>query len=86
MRVADTDGHPVRGAGVNLEGDMSHPGMSPVFGKAMESEPGSYRAALEFTMAGDWVVLIHMTLPNGRKVERQFDVKGVQQSAGNVSD
>jgi hypothetical protein len=85
LRVADAAGRPVNGARINLEGDMSHPGMSPVFGEAKELGAGHYRAALEFTMAGDWVVLVHLTLPDGRKVERQFDVKGVRQG-GDVSD
>jgi hypothetical protein len=29
-------------------------------------------------MGGDWVVLFHITLSDGRKVERQMDVKGVE--------
>jgi len=29
-------------------------------------------------MAGDWVVLLHITLPDGRQLERRFDVKGVR--------
>jgi hypothetical protein len=69
---------PVSGARIQLEGNMTHPGMPPVFAEAKETEPGSYRATLEFTMAGDWVVLVHAALPDGRKVERQFDVKGVR--------
>lgn len=86
LRVADATGRPVTGAAVRLEGDMSHAGMTPVFGEASELEPGRYRAVLEFTMAGDWVVLVHLTLPDGQKVERQFDVKGVRQGGGDVSD
>ncbi len=86
LRVADATGRPITGAAVKLEGDMSHAGMTPVFGEARELEPGRYRAALEFTMAGDWVVLVHLTLPDGEKVERQFDVKGVRQDGGDVSD
>lgn len=86
LSVADATGRPVTGAAVQLEGDMSHAGMPPVFGEAREVGPGRYRAALEFTMAGDWVVLVHLTLPDGRKVERQFDVKGVGQGVGDVSD
>jgi hypothetical protein len=31
-----------------------------------------------FTMAGDWVVLIHATLPGGQKLERQMEVNGVR--------
>jgi hypothetical protein len=52
--------------------------MRPVFAEAQEPEPGRYRTELEFTMAGDWVVLVRLDLPDGRRIERQFDVKGVQ--------
>lgn len=69
---------PVSGARVRLEGNMTHAGMRPVFAEAQEAEPGRYRATLELTMGGDWVVLVHAALPDGRKVERQFDVKGVR--------
>jgi hypothetical protein len=69
---------PVSGARVTLEGNMTHAGMSPVFAEAKETGPGRYRATLEFTMAGDWVVLVHAALPDGRRIERQFDVKGVR--------
>ena len=52
--------------------------MTPVFADATEFEPGRYRATLEFTMGGDWVVTVHAALPDGRKIDRQFDVKGVR--------
>jgi hypothetical protein len=78
LRVADASGRPLSGARVSLEANMSHAGMRPVLGEAVESEPGRYETAIEFTMGGDWVVLVRLTLPDGRKLERQFDVKGVQ--------
>ena len=68
---------PVSGARIRLEGNMTHPGMTPVFAEAKEDGPGRYHAALEFTMAGDWVVLVHAALPDGRKTDRQFEVKVV---------
>jgi YtkA-like len=69
---------PLGGARVRLEGNMTHAGMTPVFAEAKEAEPGSYRATLQFTMGGDWVVTVHAALPDGRRLERQFDVKGVR--------
>ena len=69
---------PLSGARVRLEGNMTHAGMTPVFADAKEVEPGRYRATLELTMGGDWVVLIHVVRPDGRQVERQVDVKGVR--------
>jgi len=68
----------VAGAHVQVEGDMSHPGMAPVFADARETSPGNYKATLDFTMGGDWVVLFHITLSDGSKVERQMDVNGVE--------
>jgi hypothetical protein len=56
---------------------MSHPGMAPVFGEVRQVAPGQYRGSLLFAMPGDWVVLIHVTLPDGRKLERQVSVPGV---------
>jgi hypothetical protein len=67
----------VAGAQITLEGNMSHAGMVPVFVEAREVEPGSYRATMDLSMGGDWVVLVHITLPDGRKLERQFEIKGV---------
>lgn len=80
LRVSDAAGRPLSGARVELEGNMAHAGMRPVFGEARESGPGRYESALEFTMGGDWVILVRLTLPDGREIERQFDVKGVQPS------
>ena len=68
---------PVSGARIQLEGNMTHPGMTPVFAEAKEDGPGRYHATLEFTMAGDWVVSVRAALPDGRKTDRQFDVKVV---------
>jgi hypothetical protein len=77
VRLRDSAGAPVVGGGVNLVANMSHPGMAPVFGDAKEVAPGQYRGSVELAMLGDWVVLIHVTLPNGRKLERQVSVPGV---------
>ncbi|HUB52341.1 MAG TPA: FixH family protein [Terracidiphilus sp.] len=78
FRLANSAHQPVAGARVQVEGDMSHPGMAPVFADAQEISPGTYKASLNFTMGGDWVVIFHITLSDGRKVERQMDVKGVE--------
>ena len=57
---------------------MSHAGMAPVFEEATETEPGRYQAALKFGMAGDWIILLHIRLPGGQTLERQFNVSGVR--------
>jgi hypothetical protein len=78
LKLANSAAKPITGAHVAIEGDMSHPGMSPRFAEAKETDPGRYEARLEFPMAGDWVILLHVTLSDGKKLERQFDVRGVR--------
>jgi hypothetical protein len=77
VKLRDAAGAPVAGAHVNLEADMSHPGMAPVFGETREVGPGQYQGSLEFAMSGDCVILIHATLPDGRTLERDVNVAGV---------
>jgi hypothetical protein len=78
IQLADTSAKPVTHATISVEGDMSHPGMSPIFGRATETSPGIYGADLNFNMAGDWIVLSHIVLPDGRKMDRRFDVSSVE--------
>ena len=78
LTLAGEGGRPVAGAAVEVEGNMSHPGMVPVFANAAEVEPGRYRAETEFTMAGDWVLSVSARLPDGRTVRREVDVRGVK--------
>jgi hypothetical protein len=78
LTLSDAGGTPFKGAQVRLEGNMSHPGMRPIFSEAREAEPGRYEAPIKITMGGDWIILIHITLPDGRKLQREFEIKGVQ--------
>jgi hypothetical protein len=78
FRLADPSAKAITGAHIAVEAEMSHAGMAPVFGEAREIEPGRYQAHLTFAMAGDWVILLHVTLPGGQKSERQIDVRGVR--------
>jgi YtkA-like len=70
-------GEPAAGARVELEGTMSHAGMTPVFAEAKEIAPGRYRTNMNLPMAGDWIVMVHLTLADGRELERQFEIKEV---------
>ena len=76
--LRDANSRPLTGVHVNLEADMSHPGMAPVFGESTEMGGGRYQGRIDFTTPGDWVVLVDMTLPSGQKIERQIEVKGVE--------
>ena len=68
---------PIAGARIKLEGNMSHAGMAPVFVEATEISPGQYRTKMKLSMAGDWYVLVHLTLADGRELEQEFEIKEV---------
>ncbi len=78
LRLKDSSGKPIIGARIALEADMSHAGMSPVFSETKEVGMGQYQGRLEFAMGGDWVVLVHVTLADGQKFDRQENVPGVE--------
>jgi hypothetical protein len=86
VQLSDASGTPLRGAMVEVEGNMNHAGMVPVFGTAEETAPGRYEAPLEFTMGGDWFVIVHAELADGSVRERIVDVLGVAPARGRDAD
>jgi hypothetical protein len=76
--LRDRAGQPLGGARIRVEGFMSHPGMSPTIVDAVEQRPGVYLASLQFTMRGDWVLLVSATLADGGRVEQRIDVANVR--------
>ena len=63
---------------MKIEGNMAHPGMAPVLAGAREVSPGHYEGAMQFTMAGDWIVLVDARLRDGRAFHRELQVRGVR--------
>lgn len=78
IRLSDVDGSPIGGARLRLEGHMSHPGMRPVVADVAERSEGVYEAQWQFTMRGDWILLVTGTLPDGRRIDREIEVPNVQ--------
>ncbi len=72
--LTDEEGQPITKATVNIEGNMTHAGMVPVLAQAAETQPGRYEALFEWTMGGDWIVTVDVSLPDGRNFTRQFPV------------
>jgi hypothetical protein len=68
---------PVRADRVRIEGNMNHAGMVPEIADASEVEPGRHRAVIEFTMGGDWFVIVDAALADGRKLQRTVQVPAV---------
>jgi hypothetical protein len=78
VTLRDHEGRAVTGARVRLEGYKSHPGMTPAVADAPEPNPGVYVALFNFSMAGDWVLLVSAALPDGERVEERIDVANVR--------
>lgn len=76
--LSDVDGAPVTGAEVRVEGNMNHAGMKPSFAELKEDQPGRYAGALNFTMGGDWFLLITVKTTEGDTAEHKLDVPGVR--------
>ena len=78
LTLRDRDQQPVTGARLRLEGLMSHPGMAPITAAVTERGNGEYEAPLQFTMAGDWILLVTGELPGGVGFKRQIEINGVR--------
>jgi hypothetical protein len=51
--------------------------MKPIAASVVEVEPGRYVSAIDLSMAGDWVFIVHIHLPGQVSVDRQFEINGV---------
>jgi len=75
ITVTDSSSAPVNDAKIAVRGDMNHAGMTSVFGEIESGSNGQYRVPFEWAMAGDWIVEVTVTLANGEKVVKSFDMK-----------
>ncbi len=66
-------GEPVADATIDVEGNMNHAGMEPILITAEEVQAGEYRATLNWTMGGGWLITVRATLPDGTQVEKVMD-------------
>ncbi len=78
IHLEDEDGNSRTGATLELEGNMNHAGMAPVFSSLTETAPGTYVSdGFELTMGGDWILTVRGTLADGTSYEEAFPVDGV---------
>jgi hypothetical protein len=78
LRIRDRAGRLVHGAALRIEAMMSHPGMAPVISPLTERGDGVYETRMQFTMSGDWILLVAGTLSNGTAVQYRIDVPNVR--------
>ncbi|OYP31637.1 hypothetical protein CGZ80_21045 [Rhodopirellula sp. MGV] len=78
ITLTDSTGAPFKDATLTVEGNMNHAGMKPSFATMEESDQeGVYTGTIDFTMGGDWFLLIHADGQNGESIETKVDVPGV---------
>jgi hypothetical protein len=51
--------------------------MAPVVADVSERGDGVYEARLQFSMAGDWMLVLTGELADGRRITKQLEVPGV---------
>lgn len=70
ITIYDEQSNPVEDLVLKVRGDMSHAGMTPITVDGIQAELGTFTVPFEWTMAGDWMITITTTLPDGRTLYR----------------
>ncbi len=83
VELADAAGAPITDATVELEGNMNHAGMVPVFAEPVTDEAdgavdGLYQVPFAFTMFGDWIITVKVVEADGTEVTRNIDLTVTQ--------
>jgi len=72
LAIRDSVGAPLDDVRVRVEATMDHPGMVGLQEEASGHGEGRYVVpALEFDMAGDWILTVFVELPDGREAVRE---------------
>lgn len=74
IRLFDENNNPVNDAQIAIKADMTHAGMIPILANATDGDKGLYKVPIEWTMGGDWVIIIQATLPDGTIAEETFPI------------
>ena len=79
VTVTDEEDNPINDATVSVRGDMTHAGMVPVIPDPVTTaEEGVYSIPFEFTMGGDWIITVDVTLANDETASVTYEVDGVE--------
>src|SRR4051812_9938423 len=65
---------PLAGVAVAVRGDMTHAGMSPVLANAKTDAQGKIDVPFKWSMSGDWIVTVTVTLADNSQVSQDFNI------------
>ena len=72
IHLKDHQNQPISNAKVNIEANMSHPGMVPQLFEAKAFENGFYKIHFIPTMAGDWLLFVTIKEASGRVIKEEI--------------
>ena len=73
VTISNAQGEPIDDARINVRGDMNHAGMRPVLREVENGQDGVYRIPFEWTMGGDWLLDVEVTLADGVIARRRLN-------------
>lgn len=74
ISVKDKNGKPVNNAKIHFTINMTSMNMGVQEGSATLQGNGNYAAVGRFSMGGPWRVSTQITMPDGRSIDKDFDV------------
>lgn len=77
FKVSDSKGEMVEVRDFLVEGNMTHPGMVPVYGESKKIDNGQYLVTMDLTMAGDWILFISFKNAEGQIIKKELPLNGV---------
>ncbi|HVU14152.1 MAG TPA: FixH family protein [Phototrophicaceae bacterium] len=72
--VVTHNGQPISNAQVDARGDMNMAGMPPLLGSAKTDAQGEISLPFTWSMSGDWVVTVTVTLADKSQVTQTFNL------------
>ncbi len=72
--VVTRSGQPISDAQVDVRGDMNMAGMPPVLGSDRTNAQGEISLPFKWSMGGDWIVTVTVTLADKSQVSQTFNM------------
>ncbi|MBC7711691.1 MAG: hypothetical protein H7177_00025 [Rhizobacter sp.] len=71
FNLTDKKKNPIPNAKFEIEANMNHGGMVPIFPAARFIKDSTYQSSIKLTMLGEWMLFITITLPDGQIIKKE---------------